>query len=114
MRVCRSAHSSIELLLSQHLCLLSTESSQLLGVLRALLVNQGYFLSFGATFMLNEPGDGGMLLVSVKRLQHYANGSFEYGRTHAFYRTPFDATQMVKAFTRGVEGFLLIQTVYAE
>ena len=64
----RPAHSSMELLLSQQLRLLSTEFSQLLGLLRALLVKQGYFLPLGDKFILNEPSYSGMLLVSFKRL----------------------------------------------
>ena len=94
--MCPPAHSSIEFLLSQQLCLLSTEFSQLLGLSRALLVKQGYFLFFGDKFILNEPDYSGMLLVSVKRLQHGAKGGFACGRTHTFYRTPFDVTQMEK------------------
>ena len=66
--MCRPTHISIELLLSQQLCLLSTDFSLLLGLLRALLVKQGYFLSFSDKFILNEPGYSGMLLFYVKRL----------------------------------------------
>ena len=51
MRVCRPTRCSIGLLLSQQLCLLSTEFSQLLGLLRVLLLKQGYFLSFGDKFI---------------------------------------------------------------
>ena len=90
-------------MLSQQLCMLITELSQLLGLLGALLVKQGYFLSFGDKFILNEPGYSGMLLVSDKRLRHGADGGFTYGRARAFYRPPFGVTQMVKAFTRGME-----------
>uniref|UniRef100_M4BQK5 Uncharacterized protein n=1 Tax=Hyaloperonospora arabidopsidis (strain Emoy2) TaxID=559515 RepID=M4BQK5_HYAAE len=53
-----------------------------------------------------------MLLVSVKRLQHGANGGFAYGRTHTLYRTPIDVTKMVKAFARGVKAILLIQHLH--
>ena len=55
-----------------------------------------------------------MLLVSVKRLQHDANGGFAYDRAHAFYRTPFEVTQLAKAFTRGVEGLLLFEHVHVK
>ena len=88
----RPALSSIKLLLSQQLCLLSTELSQLLGLLRALLVKQGYFFLFDARFMLNELGDSGMFLVSVKRILNSANDSVAYGRTHSSYRVAFEVT----------------------
>ena len=104
----------MELLLSQQCCLLSTEFFQLLGLLRALLVKNGYFLPLGDKLILNEPGYSNMLLVSVERLQHGANGGFAYGRAHAFYLTRFDVTLMVEAFTRGVKGPLLIQHVHAK
>ena len=45
-RVRRPDHSSIKLLLSQQLSMLGTEFSQLLGLLRDLLVKQRYFLYF--------------------------------------------------------------------
>ena len=99
----RTAHSSIKLMLSQQLSLLITELSQLLGLSRALLVKQGYFLPFGSKFMLNEPGDGGMLLVSVKRLQHSGNANVAHGRDHSPYRGSFDIPEMGKAFTRRVQ-----------
>ena len=102
----------MELLLSQQLCLLSTELSQLLGLLRALLVKQSYFLPFSDKFILDEPGYSGMLLVSVKRLQHGANGGLAYGRAHSPYRTPFEVTQMVKPFTCWVKGFFTIHHVH--
>ncbi|CAI5725094.1 unnamed protein product [Hyaloperonospora brassicae] len=57
----RPAHSSMELLLSQQLRLLSTEFSQLLGLLRALLVKQGYFLPLESKFIVDELGDSSML-----------------------------------------------------
>ena len=76
--MCRPAHSSIPLLLSQQLCLLSTEFSQLLDLLRALLVMLGYFISFGDKLILDKLGYSGMLLVSVKRLQHGADNDFVY------------------------------------
>ena len=88
----RPAHSSIELLLSQQLCLLSTQFSQLVGLIRALLVMQGYFLSFSVKFLLNEPGDRGMQLVSVKRFQHGGNADVAHGRAHSPYRAPFEIT----------------------
>ena len=110
--MCRPAHISMELLLSQQLCLLSTKFSQLLGLLRSLLVKQGYLLPLGDKFILDEPGYRGMLLVSVKRLQHGANGDLAYGINHAFYRTPFNITQMGKPFTRGVKGLFIIQHVH--
>ena len=53
--MCRPAHSSTDLLLSQQLCLLRTEFPQLLSLLRTLMVKQGYFLSFSDKFILNEP-----------------------------------------------------------
>ena len=74
-------------------------------------MRQGYSISFGDKFILNEPGYSGMSLVSVKRLLHGANGEFAQGRTHTSYRTPFDITQMVKGFTRGVKALLIIQKV---
>ena len=100
------------MLLSQQFILLSTEFFQRLSLLSALLVKQGYFFAFGDNFILNELGYSGMLLVPVKGLQHGANGGFTDGRTHSFYRSSFDDTQMVKAFTRGVKAFLLIQHVH--
>ena len=45
-RVRRPDHSRIKLLLSQQLSMLGTEFSQLLGLLRDLLVKQRYFLYF--------------------------------------------------------------------
>ena len=42
--------------------------------LNALLVKQGYFLSFGDKFILNKPGYNVMLLVYAKRLQHCDKG----------------------------------------
>ena len=75
--MCRPSHSSMKLLLlSQQLCLKSTKFSQLLGLLRALLVKQGYFLPFGDKYILDELGFSSMLLVFIKRLQHGANRSF--------------------------------------
>ena len=71
-------------------------------MLRTLLAKHGYFLSFSNKFILNEPGYSGMLLISVKRLQHGANDGFADGKTNSFYRTPFEVTQMVKPFRRGV------------
>ena len=111
-RMRRPAYSSIKLLLSHQLSLLSTEFSQLLGLLRVLLVKQGYFLPFGSKFMLNEPGDGGMLLVSVKRLQHSSDANVTHGRAHSLYRSPLEITQIGKAFTRRVKAFFLIQHVH--
>ena len=59
-------------------------------------MKEGYFLSFGGKFILNDHGYSGMLLVSVKRLQHGANGNFAYGRRHEFYRTPFESHKWFK------------------
>ena len=102
----------MELLLSQQLCLLSTEFSQLISLFRALLVKQGYILPFGDKLILDEPGDGGMLLVSVKRLQHSGNANVAHGRAHSPYRGPFEITQICKAFTRRVKDFSLIHHVH--
>ena len=90
-----SAHISIELLLSQQLCLLITEFSQLIGLLITLMVKQGFFLSLSDKLILNEPAYSGMLSVSVERIHHGANCDIAYGRTHAFYRTPFHVTQII-------------------
>ena len=108
----RPAHSSIKFLLSQQLSLLSTEFSKLLGLLKAFLVKQCYFSPFGSKFILNEPGDGGMLLVSVERLQHSGNANVAHGKAHPPYRVPFEITQMSKAFTRRVKAFFLIHHVH--
>ena len=55
--MCRPSHSSMKLLLlSQQLCLKNTKFSQLLGLLRDLLVKQGYFLPFGDKYILDELG----------------------------------------------------------
>ena len=94
--MCRPAHSSNKLLLSQQIWQLSTDFSQLLGLFRALLVKQGFFFPFGNKFMLNEPGYRGTFLVSVKRPQHCASGIFAYGRTLTSYCTPFDVIKRSK------------------
>ena len=62
--------------------------------------------------MLNEPGDGGMLLVSVKILQRSGNANVAHGKSHSPYRGPFEITQMGKAFTRRVKAFSLIHHVH--
>ena len=51
-RVRRPDHSSIEVLLSQQRDLFSTALFQLLGLLRALLLKNGYFLPLGDKFIL--------------------------------------------------------------
>ena len=112
--MCRPTHSIIFLLLSQQLCLWSTKFYQMLGLLRALLVKQGYFISFGDKVILNKPSYNCMFLVSVKRLHHGASNGLVYGRTHTLYRTPFDVTQIVKAFTRGMKAFLFIQHAHVK
>ena len=71
-----------------------------------------FFLS--ATSSFYEAGYSGMLLLSVKRLQHNANVDLAYGRSHEFYLTPFDVTQIGQAFTRCVKGLLIIIYVHAE
>ena len=78
------------------------------GLLRALLMKVGYFLSLSDNYFLNEPGDSGMMLVSVDRLQYCANGDFASGRTHACYSTPFDVTHMIGDYTRGMKDFFVI------
>ena len=92
----RPAQNSIQLMLYQQLCMLITDFPQLLGLLRALLVKQGYFLPFGANFMLKEPGDSGMSLVSVKRFQHSGNANVSHGTTHSPYRGSFEVTKWAK------------------
>ena len=82
-RVFSSAHRSIDLLMSQQLCLLSTEFSQHIGMLRAFLVKQGFFLSLNDKFILNEPGYSGMLLISVKAFLS-ANGDVLNSSTYTF------------------------------
>ena len=95
MRMRQPVHGSNKLLLSQRRCLLRTEFSQLLGLLRVLFVKQVYVCIFSDKFISIELGHSGMFLVVVMSLRHGANGGFGNEKTRWFHRTPFDVLQMV-------------------
>ena len=62
--------------------------------------------------MLHEPGDGGMLLVSVQCGEHGPDSIPAHGRTNELDRTKFDVSQIGVAFTSCVNDVFISNDLF--